>query len=546
MIPGLMQERPLLISSILSYACKAHGKREIVSRLVEEPLWRYDYAGLARRAARVARMLVGFNVAPGARVSTLAWNTHRHLELFYGATGIGVVLHTANPRLHDDQLVYTINHAGSEVLFFDRGFDDLVVRLAPRLHRVRAFVRLTPDASQTIGTAAVLAYESLMHSHDDTIVWPDFDERAGAFLCYTSGTTGDPKGVLYSHRAVVLHAMGAGLPSAFGFTPFDVVMPCSSLYHATAWGLPFVAPLAGAKLVLPCDRMDGEALHQLIEEEGVTFTGGVPTIWTNYLDWLNARQLSPTSLRRVVIGGSAVPRAMAEVFLSRHGVEVLQLWGMTETCPLGVVATPTPALAARGQETMQDTIWSRQGRLQFGIELKIVDDDGHEAASDGDTAGALKVRGPWVIQRYFGAESDAVDEDGWFDTGDVATLDPDGFMRITDRAKDLIKSGGEWISSIDLENAAAAAPGVRVAAVVGLFHPRWEERPLMVIEPLAGRSVTAEDIRAFLTPLFAKWQLPDDIVVADVPLTATGKIDKKSLRARYAHHYRAASSVLRE
>lgn len=541
MLYGLMQDRQLQISSILTYAAAAHSSREVVSRLVSEPLWRYTYSGLAERSAQVAHALAALGIRGGDRISTLAWNTHRHLEIFYGATGFGVVVHTANPRLHDDQLVFTLNNAGAQVLFYDETFDPVIRRLSHRLPLLRAYVRMSREAGDVGDGPTPLGYESLIAEQPCAIDWPVFDERAGAFLCYTSGTTGEPKGVLYSHRSVVLHAMGAGLPSAFGFTPFDVVMPCSSLYHATAWGLPFVAPLAGAKLVFPCERMDGEALHALIEAEGVTFTGGVPTIWTNYLNWLEQHRATPASLKRVVIGGSAVPRAMAEAFLERYGVEVLQIWGMTETCPLGVVATPTPALAARGEAAMRDTIWSRQGRLQFGIELKVVDDEGQSAPADGESSGALKVRGPWVLQRYYGAEADAVDAEGWFDTGDVATLDPDGFMRITDRAKDLIKSGGEWISSIDLENAASAAAGVRTAAVVGLHHPVWEERPILIVEPHEGRSVSAEDVMAVLALRFAKWQLPDAVVIAEVPMTATGKIDKKRLRAVYADFFASVS-----
>jgi fatty-acyl-CoA synthase len=328
--------------------------------------------------------------------------------------------------------------------------------------------------------------------------------------------------------------MASGLAGAFGFDAFDVVMPCSSLYHATAWGLPFGAPINGCKLVMPCDKMDGASLQELIINEGVTFSGGVPTIWTMYLAYLEKTGARPGNLQRLVIGGSAVPRAMAEAFKKKYNVRVLQIWGMTETCPLGVVATPTPALAELGEDAMDEAIWTRQGRLQFGIDLRIVDEDGKDLPWDGEASGALLVRGPWVVKRYFRQPADAADADGWFDTGDIATIDAYGFMRITDRKKDVIKSGGEWISSIDLENIAVACPGVKIAAVVGVPHPKWEERPLLIIESHDGASLSEADVYAFLEPRIVKWWKPDRVIFASVPLTATGKIDKKVLRSRYS------------
>ncbi len=529
-----MQDRPLMISDILSHAVAAHGDQEIVSRLVDEPIWRYDYAACAARVAQAAHMLEALGIGPGDRVTSLAWNTHRHFELLYAAPGIGAVLHTANPRLSEDQILYTINHAGSSILFFERNFLPLIEKFRTRLPAVRRFVMLSDAERLDPGEVDAESYEVLIAGYSTKYNWPAFDENSGAVLCYTSGTTGDPKGVLYSHRSIVLHGMAGGLSGALALSAFDCVMPCASLYHCTAWGLPYAVAINGCKLVLPCDKMDGPSLHELIVNESVTFSGGVPTIWTMYLAFLEQTGQSTAMLNRVVIGGSAVPHAMAETFKRKHGVSVRQIWGMTETSPIGVLSTPTPQLAAMGEDQLDEVLWTRQGRLQFGIQLKIVDDEGVELPRDGESAGRLLVRGPWVIDSYFKSDAPGADADGWFDTGDIATLDRLGFMRITDRAKDVIKSGGEWISSIDIENAAVACPGVRVAGVIGVYDPKWEERPLLVVEPHPGATVTPEGVRTFLSERITRWWLPETILVAEVPLTATGKVDKKRLRDTYA------------
>jgi 3-(methylthio)propionyl---CoA ligase len=535
---GLMQDAPLLISGLLDYAERCHPRAEIVSRMGDGCEHRYGYAAAAARARRLASALQAEGVRPGDRVATLAMNHFRHFELYFAVSGMGAVLHTVNPRLFGPQIEYIVNHGGSRIMFVDPAFLPIVDALAPAARHVTRYVVLCgPDALGTLGSTlpGVVDYESFLVEGSDTYAWPTFDEHTASTLCYTSGTTGNPKGVLYSHRSTVLHALSACQPGSFGISAESVLLAIPPMFHANAWSFPYLAAMTGAKLILPGPKLDGESLQDLISRERATFTVGVPTVFTILLEYLRRTGKDLAPLARAGIGGSAVPRAMIED-LARYGCAVLQLWGMTETSPLGTIATPTPEVAAL-PEAERSRVLAQQGRVRWGLEARIVAEDGSEAACDGKTQGALWVRGPWVAKGYFGGEATVLDGDGWFPTGDVATLDPHGYLRITDRTKDVIKSGGEWISSLEIENLASGVPGVRQAAVIGAYHPKWEERPLLVIVVDQERPPTREDVLDHLRSRIAKWWLPDDVVVVEaLPMTATGKVSKMALREQFRDH----------
>ena len=534
---GLMMAEPLRVAGVLEHAAKWHADTEIVSRLPEGGIHRYTYADAHRRSKQLAKALLHLGVANGDRVGTLAWNTHRHFELYYGVAGVGAVCHTVNPRLFPEQLVYIINHAEDRLMFFDLTFLPLVERLAPICPKVEKWVLMAgpehlPAASVMPG---LCSYEDLLAAERADYVWPTFDENTACSLCYTSGTTDQPKGVLYSHRSTVLHALGASLPDSLGCSALDVIMPVVPMFHVNAWGLPYAAPIVGAKLVLPGAGMDSASLYQLFESEGVTFSAGVPTIWLALLQFMREGQRRFSTLRRTVVGGSSCPPALMTAFENELGVTITHAWGMTETSPLGTGArltakhkglTPAESLAVR----------VKQGRVVFGVDMKIVDDEGITLPHNGIAFGDLLVRGPWVVSDYFRSGTPGeLTADGWFRTGDVATIDPDGYMQITDRSKDVIKSGGEWISSIDLENLAVAHPAVAEAAVIGVHSARWAERPLLIVVRRPGMDVTAPELLDFFKGKVARFCEPDAVEFVDqLPHTATGKLLKTQLRKDFA------------
>jgi acyl-CoA synthetase (AMP-forming)/AMP-acid ligase II len=529
---GQMMSAPLLISSLIKHAARFYGSTEIVSRRTEGDLHRYTYRDCELRARQLAQALRENGVQHGERVGTLAWNGYRHLEIYYAVSGMGAVCHTINPRLFPEQIAYIVNHADDQYVLFDSTFLPLVEAIAAQCPGVKGWVMMTDRAHMpTAPKVALLCYEDLIEAQDGNYEWPQFDENTASSLCYTSGTTGNPKGALYSHRSTLLHSYAAALPDALGCSARDVILPVVPMFHVNAWGLPYAVPLVGAKLVLPGPKLDGASLYELFEQEKVTFSAGVPTVWLGLIQHVQANNLRFSSFVRTVIGGSAAPPAMIRT-LNALGVEVIHAWGMTEMSPLGT----TCKLLARHNDLSdaeKQAVLETQGRVIYGVDMKIVDGEGDELPWDGKAFGDLYVRGPWVIDRYFRGESSPL-VDGWFPTGDVATIDPDGYMNITDRSKDVIKSGGEWISSIDIENVAAAHPAVHMAACISVYHPKWDERPLLVVMKRPGTELTREDLLAFFEGKVAKWWIPDDVVfVTDIPLTATGKMLKLRLRDQF-------------
>ncbi|BAQ49034.1 MULTISPECIES: long-chain-fatty-acid--CoA ligase [Methylobacterium] len=531
---GLMQDWPLLIHRVIDYAALQHGARPVISRSVEGPMHRTDYATIRQRALRLSKRLTADGIGLGDRVATLAWNTWRHLEAWYGITGVGAIYHTVNPRLFEEQIAYIVNHAEDRILLLDLTFLPLVERLADKLPTIERYVVLTDGAHMPpTSLRNAVAYEDWLAEADDDFAWATFDENTAAGLCYTSGTTGLPKGVLYSHRSNVLLALTVNNPAYIALSPNDMAMPVVPLFHANAWGFTFAAPMSGAGLVMPGPKLDGASVLDILESTGVTVTAAVPTVWLGLLQHLDATGSRLTHLKRVVIGGSACPRAMTERFERDFGVTVDHAWGMTEMSPIGSYCSLKPEVAHLQGEARLD-LKMKQGYAPFGVEFRLTDDDNRDLPWDGTTFGRLKVAGFAVAKAYFRSDEPILDDRGFFDTGDVATIDEHGYMAITDRSKDVIKSGGEWISSIDLENLAVGHPDVAEAAVIGVQHPKWDERPLLIVVPKEGRTPDKADILAFMAPRIAKWWMPDDVVVVHaIPHTATGKIQKTALRDQF-------------
>ena len=526
---GNMMQMPLLISALIRHADRYHGDVEIVSRPAPGRSFRYTYRDAHHQARRLAKALLALGIRTSSRVATLAWNTHRHFELYFGASGIGAVIHTINPRLFPEQVEYIVNHAEDELMFFDPAFLPLVERIAPRCPSVRKWIALCDRDGVPASALPLGCYDEVVDAQDDDYAWPQFDENTAASLCYTSGTTGNPKGALFAHRSTLLHTFGICLPDGLALSARDVIMPVTPMFHVFSWGLPYGAAMVGAKLVLPGAQLDGASLYEFFEKEAVTLSSGVPTVWLGLLQHLEANKLALTTLKRLIIGGSACPPAMFDKFAAL-GIDVIHAWGMTETSPVSTTNQPKAKHAALPAEAFRK-LRTKQGRPGFGVDLKIVDGEGRELPRDGVAFGDLMVRGPWVVAGYFKGAGGDVLRDGWFPTGDVATLDADGFVQITDRSKDIIKSGGEWISSIEIENFAIAHPDVAEAAVIGVAHSKWDERPLLVIVRKEGAAVSRGEMLDFLRSKVVKWWLPDDVIFVDsLPHTATGKLSKLMLR----------------
>ena len=542
---GLMQSQQLLISGILTHAARHHADAEIVSRQGDGSIVRHSYAELERRARQLALALGRLDVQDSDRVATLAWNGHRHLELYYGVSGMGAIIHTVNPRLAPDDVVHILNDAGSVLLFADPAFAPLVAAVAARVPALRAVIIMGGPAEMTDIPLApgqmLLCYEDLLN--DDDYAWPQFDERTASALCYTSGTTGRPKGVLYSHRSTLLHAYAINLPDVIGLRSVDRAMPVVPMFHVNAWGLPYAAPMVGASLIMPGRQLDGPSVAALMNSERVTMSAGVPTVWMGLLAHLRSTGARLDTVTKLVCGGSACPAMLIDAFRDEYGVRVDHAWGMSEMSPLGTYYAPKASTA--GLEPSEAArLPYKQGRAVPGVDLKIVDDAGVSLPWDGVTFGNLMVRGPWVTQRYLNAEADATDAEGWFPTGDVATIDRHGMMEITDRTKDIVKSGGEWISSIQLENIAVAHPDVAEAAIVAARHPKWDERPLLIVVPKPGAVVDPAALLATFDGQVAKWWVPDQVVVVDeLPHTATGKINKLALRQQFRDFELASLAV---
>ena len=533
---GLMQDQPLLISNLIEFADKHHGDGEVVSRRVEGDIHRYAWSDVARRSRQVANALDGMKIGFSERVATIAWNGYRHLELYFGVSGSGRVLHTINPRLHPEQIAWIVNHAEDQVLCFDMTFLPIIQAVHSKCPTVKQWVAMC-DADKLpadSGVPHLISYEAWMGHQSTTYHWPVFDENTASSMCYTSGTTGNPKAALYSHRSTTLHAYAAALPDVMSISARDAILPVVPMFHVNAWGIPYSAALTGAKLVFPGPGMDGKSVYEMIENEGVTYAAGVPTVWQMLLGYMKPNGLKFSTLNRTVIGGSACPPAMIDAFRDDYNVEVLHAWGMTELSPLGTLCTlKNKHLKLPKEEQMK--LLLKQGRAIYGVDMKIVNDAGEEQPHDGKAYGDLLVRGPWVVANYYKGEGNPLvkDKDGheWFPTGDVATIDADGFMQITDRSKDVIKSGGEWISSIDIENIAVAHPAVAMAACIGVAHPKWDERPIVAVVKKPDAQVSREELLAFYEGKTAKWQIPDDVVFVDaIPLGATGKMLKTKLR----------------